>query len=346
MRKLQKFIFRSILRSILRIIIVTAIVLLLFFTAYQLWTPGKTDTSGKFDRGENGIWIQHGWLGDNDWFAKYKKDKMQFRQPKCIEGLATNQKKHDIIYVFPHLCPASENGTIPSMDNEQIKDFFKYFKDFKVLPWVGGILDKHVFLNSAKWRKNFINSTVKLLQKHPEFSGIHINIEPLPSGNPDFIKLLKELKTSLPENKILSIAAYPPPTIWHRFPSVHWEKRYYAEVSKYADQMVVMMYDTSIRDKKVYQWLIAQWTRDVLQWSDKNTLLGIPVYNDADTGYHNPEIENLNFFLMGMNKGLSSYQTIPENFKGVCLYSEWEMDKNEWKDFSTYFLGKSNDTPR
>ncbi len=51
-------------------------------------------------------------------------------------------------------------------------------------------------------------SVNKLLNANPLLAGIHINIEPVPSGNTDFLKLLKELKHRLPKGKILSVAAY------------------------------------------------------------------------------------------------------------------------------------------
>lgn len=36
--------------------------------AYLLWTPGKVVRDGRFDLGTNGVWLQHGWLGDDEWF--------------------------------------------------------------------------------------------------------------------------------------------------------------------------------------------------------------------------------------------------------------------------------------
>jgi len=65
---------------------------------------------------------------------------------------------------------------------------------------------------------------------------VHINLEPLRSGNPDFLGLLHQLRNELPQGKILSMAAFPPPALWHRFPGVHWDRRYFPEVARRADQ--------------------------------------------------------------------------------------------------------------
>src|SRR6185295_20422448 len=105
--------------------------------------------------------------------------------------------------------------------------------------------------------------------------------------NVDFLRLLDELHAALPKGKLLSIAAYPPPTRWHPYPDVHWDEVYFRQVSSHADQMVVMMYDTSLKVPKIYQSLMASWTREVLAWSgEKPVLLGLPAYEDANVEYH------------------------------------------------------------
>ncbi len=77
---------------------------------------------------------------------------------------------------------------------------------------------------------------------------------------------------------------------------------------------------------------MSDWTSDVLIWSgDTKVLLGIPVYDDAGVGYHIPEVENLRNALLGVHAGLSKFKSIPENYSGVVIYCEWEMDDQEWE---------------
>jgi len=45
---------------------------------------------------------------------------------------------------------------------------------------------------------------------------VHINIEPMTSGDANFLALLDELRSALPKEKLISIAAYPPPTRFQR----------------------------------------------------------------------------------------------------------------------------------
>ena len=101
---------------------------------------------------------------------------------------------------------------------------------------------------------------------------------------------------------MLSVAAFPPPTLWHPFGDVHWDEEYYKEVSGRVDQIVVMMYDTALRFQKVYQNLVVHWTREVLDWSNgPEVLLGLPAYQDEDVAYHDPEVENLMNAILGIH---------------------------------------------
>jgi hypothetical protein len=84
------------------------------------------------------------------------------------------------------------------------------------MPWIGGPAGPSTRTPSAKWRATFIESITNLLTDHPGFAGVQINIEPLTSGDKDFLRLLEEIHAALPKGKLLSVAAYPPPTRWQR----------------------------------------------------------------------------------------------------------------------------------
>jgi len=333
--KILQHLNRPPLRTILLLVAVLGILGL----TYLLWSPGERVFDGRHDLKTNGIWIQHGWLGNDLWFQRNQKDKMSFRSDQRIQDLANLLASHGVKYVFPHLCPCSPNGKIAPVDPIQTERFLDHFGEFAVLPWIGGVLDVHCSPESPQWRKNFVSSVVDLLQTHPRLAGVHLNIEPMPTGNSDFLALLEELRQAMPEGKIISVAAYPPPTQWHRFPEIHWEESYYRQVAQRTDQLVPMMYDTAIKYPKFYRHLMSQWTTEVLNWSgDTQVLLGVPAYNDAGVGYHNPNVENLQNALSGIHAGLSEYKTLPSNYAGIAIYSEWEMDRKKWDCLRRGFL--------
>lgn len=306
--------------------------------AYCVRSPGLEVDDGRYDRRKNGIWMQHGWLGDDSWFDRNDRDRTRFRDEGKVVQLADRMRDHGVKYVYPHLCPCHPDGGIAPVDPQQTELFLDGFEGIDVIPWIGGVLGRHAFPEEAAWRATFAGSVVDLLDTHPRLAGVQVNIEPLPSGDPGFLALLDELNAAMPDGKILSIAAYPPPTTWQPSPEVHWDEAYFRQVAQRADQMAPMMYDTSIRHAKPYQSLMSSWTTDVLAWSgDTPVLLGVPVYDDAGVGYHHPDVENLDNALMGIHAALDAFEEIPGNYEGIAICCEWEMDEGEWETMRTQF---------
>lgn len=83
---------------------------------------------------------------------------------------------------------------------------------------------------------------------------------------------------------------------------------------------------------------MVDWTTRIRKWSGEcEVLLGLPAYNDAEVGYHDPGTKNLSNALPGIHRGLSQ-TPIPANYQGVALYCDWEMNGREWECFRTQFL--------
>ena len=98
------------------------------------------------------------------------------------------------------------------------------------------------------------------------------------------------------------------------------------------------MYDAGQRIPKAYQKLMADWTVEVLNWSQsRSVLLGVPTYGDAGVDYHYPGTENLTNALLGIHKGLALHP-IPQNYQGVAIYCEWETSDSEWEYWRQHFL--------
>ncbi len=248
-------------------------------------------------------------------------------------------KARRIHYVYPHLCPAQPRGEIPDHDDAQIGVFLdaaeKY--DIQVIPWIGGVLDESARIHDPTWRKSFCAAVAKLLKNHPRLAGVQVNVEPLPDGDAAFLELLAELKQVLP-GKILSVAAYPPPTVWHPFPNVHWNPEYLRKVAERADQMCVMMYDTALRYEKFYVALMRSWSRELTEavsGTRCELLFGLPAYDDAGVGYHDPKVENLSSALSGCAAGLDGRSV--KNFAGFAIYCEWEMNPEKWSVWERFF---------
>ena len=91
---------RKILKSVCRIILAAGCIVACAILGYALWSPGSGIADGRFDRGQNGIWLGHGWLGHNSWFRLYRKDSGEFRTEEAIRKLFDRLKekaeKYDI----------------------------------------------------------------------------------------------------------------------------------------------------------------------------------------------------------------------------------------------------------
>lgn len=309
--------------------------------AYLLWTPGKVVEDGRFDLGTNGVWLQHGWLGDDEWFDHYQRDHALFRNDRAIDETIDKLKAHGISYVFPHLCPATDEGGIALVDHAQVERFLDRTEGVQVIPWIGGILDAHCIPRKSEWRATFCKSVADLFERHPRLAGVQLNIEPMESNEPGYLELLDELRAALPKGKILSIAAYPPPTRWHPYPEVHWEEDFFRQVADRVDLVVPMMYDTGITYPKLYEHLMATWTKEVIDWSgDTAVLLGVPAYDDSGVDYHDPAAENLLHAIRGINAGLNSYEELPKNYRGIAIYAEWTMTPSDWQTLQDEFRAR------
>ena len=123
-----------------RTIIPGLCLLLALGLGYLLWKPGLDLRDGSHDRGSNAIWLGHGWLGGNNWFIRNAKTNQlsRFRADDRIRELADKLRRHHITDVFPHLCPAGLDGSLPSTDPEQVERFLDGFGGFRVIPWIGG----------------------------------------------------------------------------------------------------------------------------------------------------------------------------------------------------------------
>lgn len=322
-----------------RIAAAVLVIILIVLTGYWLWSPGRDSLPVETRLLKNGIWLRHGWFADDAYFRRNPgQNAAAFRGAPAAEDLMCQLKVRHIHYVYPHLCPAKPDGALPKYDDAQIGRFLdaaaKY--DIEVIPWVGGVLDESARIHDPAWRKRFCTSIAKLLKTHPRLAGVQINVEPLPDGDPAFLQMLAELKKVLPD-KLLSVAAYPPPTRWHPFPNVHWSPEYLRKVAEQSDQMCVMMYDTALRYEKFYVALMRSWSRELTETVSGTRcklLFGLPAYEDAGVGYHDPRVENLSSALSGCAAGLAGKSA--ENFAGFAIYCEWEMTPEKWSVWENF----------
>lgn len=287
-----------------------------------------------FNKNHNAVWIGHQWVGEN------KSDRE-------IQELVTNLKDHGIDTVFVHSGPLKEDGNIDPNTYRYAVEFIEtarsFDPDIQYQAWIGQIRSK-IDLSDSEVRHNIANQCM-LLAQLLDFDGIHFDIEPVWDGDTDFIITLKECREVLPEGKIISVALaelIPHSVIWftqniHTFKNYNTEKNY-LNVALYADQVVVMVYDTSIKSEWLYKWLVMEETIRVTSFLDKTEVfIGIPAYEGGKEVF-DPKVENIKNGLRGIIMGLNNLRSNEDNFAGAAIYSYWEMDDDEWETYENIWL--------
>jgi hypothetical protein len=298
----------------------------------------------QLDRSRNAVWLEHRWLqgeaGEQELIA-----------------LCARMKTHRIRYVYPHLSPANEDGRLPPFSQDAARQFRKVLRrecpDILALPWIGGVQSGYhqmrtgtIRLMSDAYLQTFASECVYLTDQLG-FDGIHLNVEPVNSGNQRFLEWLEYIKSRIGRGKILSVAASKPAFIdgFNISPLRSWDLDYLEAVIRKCDQMVLMNYDTGISMPFLYSWFVYDRVAALLRrihaaQAQCRFLLGIPTYDDAPN--HRAAAENIEASCRGLSAALRRKDVPKQNFEGVALYAYWTTSESEWRQYLQYWAGPTN----
>ena len=168
------------------------------------------------------------------------------------------------------------------------------------------------------------------------FDGVHLNVEPVPDGDVEFLALLRALRTAI-GGGILSISATRPGPFALPFaPNFLWSPEYYVRVAAEADQLVVMAYDTALPTPSLYRRYLAyaasSMTRNLAPSgtgarADRHPHLR---RNGAHAPRRRRDARRTRWpGLVAGLRGVGGGGT----FEGVALYAEWTTDEAEWATY-------------
>ncbi|MBU1151273.1 hypothetical protein KJ632_00425 [Patescibacteria group bacterium] len=303
------------------------IFLWLYFVGFSANRPGT-----EFNKGHNAVWIGHKWVGE-------------WQSEEEIRTLVEIFENHGIDTIFVHCGPLGSDGSIEAETYKFAQNFLEtarqYSNDIEYQAWLGQIRGR-IDLAEESVRENVLTQ-VNILTELAGFDGIHYDIEPVWDEDSDFLRLLKETRGHLGEEKKMSVALaefIPKSFIWlmqrlHEFKNYNTEINY-RNVGEFADQIVVMTYDTGFDDPELYEWLVKEQTVWVTRlYDEKEVFIGLPSY-EAGEGF-DPVVENIGTGLRGVIRGLNNSRSEVNNFAGVAIYSFWETDEEEWAVYSNLF---------
>ena len=302
-----------------------------------------TDYPGSvFNQGTNAVWLGVEWVDEA-------------HTPDEIAVLVDDLQRRQIRYVFVYTSFLRDDGAFnPSYDHaaEFVAAIRAMDAEIMVLAWIGLPLnapgtgsDYHVVLDGETTRQQIVNFSVQLIHELG-FDGIHLDPEPIHSGNEDVLALLDETRSALGSDGLLSIATrriWPvyPDWSWPLTDRVAWDRAYYREVARRVDQMAVMIYDSGLP----LGWIYRKWAQfQVISISraidgiDVEVLMGVPTSEEA-TATHHPRAENMRSGLEGIIDGLNDKSARSDVVDGVAIYPAWETDEVEWAIYESLWLG-------
>jgi hypothetical protein len=306
--------------------------------AYLAYSPAGDLQPHPFNQDRNGVWLEHKWLEKEQSLA-------------AMEALFTGLAEHGVMYAFPHLIPFSTSGGLPVHSREQMRAFLSTARrvapGLKLLPWVGGLRAGYrrtrpgtLSLGDLGQRQRIVAECRGLIDEG--FDGIHVNVEPVPDGDSDLLALLQALRTAVGARHLLSISTIRPgPIALPGAPNFLWTPDYYRRVAAYADQVVVMAYDTALPTAPLYRRYVAYAAASATRacaGTRARVLMGIPTYDESGM-MHRAAVESPESAIAGVVAGLRGVGA-GGTFEGVALYAEWTTDASEWTVYERLWRGR------
>ncbi|MCX5050793.1 hypothetical protein [Streptomyces sp. NBC_00474] len=300
-------------------------------SALRLNYTGDPKT-GTYSRGRDAIWLGHAWVDGRKTDAD-------------VTALARRLKNTGIRDLYVHAGPLEHDGTLPKSAYPKarwlIAAVYREAPGTRVQAWLGDVLATEsptgMRLERPETRAAVVTSTRQILAAG--FEGAHFDLEPLHSGDRDYLTLLDSLRSvTRAHHALLSVAAHQidPLPGFHAFWGTvaghpkWWSQRFFGQVARRVDQIAVMSYDTMQPLQSLYGGYVAQQTSLALEVTPKSTdlLMGLPFYHENRFGHWN-HAETVPAAVRGVRLGLSRTDAGRARF-GVALYVDFAATEADW----------------
>ncbi|MGW0768618.1 hypothetical protein [Streptomyces sp. NPDC002676] len=294
-------------------------------------TPGQ----GTQTRHRDALWLGHAWVDGR-------------KTAKDVDALAHRLKDTGIRDLYVHAGPLEHNGTLPKSAYPKARWLITALHGtapgVRVQAWLGDKLATEgpdgLRLERPATRAAVLASAREILAAG--FQGTHFDLEPLHSGDRDYLALLDDLRAlTHARHAVLSVAAHQidPLPAFHSFwgaTTGHpkwWSQAYFGQVARRVDQIAVMSYDTMQPLESLYGGYVAQQTSLALEVTPDTTdlLMGLPFYHENRFG-HWAHAETVPAAVRGVRLGLSRTDAGRARF-GVALYADFAATEADWQAY-------------
>ncbi|MEU3933654.1 glycosyl hydrolase family 18 protein [Streptomyces sp. NPDC029044] len=325
---------RWIRRTALAVVLVLLVPLLAVLTALRINYTGDP-ADGTRTRDRDALWLGHAWVDGR------KKDA-------DVDALARRLEDTGIRDLYVHSGPLEHDGTLPKSVYPKARWFIDAVHEklpgVRVQAFLGDVLasenSEGMLLNDRDTRAAVVRSARQVLDTG--YEGIHLDLEPMPSDDRDFLTLLDALRRETRSRDAqLSVAAHqidPLPalhTVFGLF-TEHpkwWSQEFFGQVARRVDQIAVMTYDTAQPLEGTYGGYVAQQTSLALEVTPPSTdlLMGLPFYYESNFD-HWGHAETVPAAVRGVRLGLSRTDADRANF-GVALYIDFAATEADWRAY-------------
>ena len=294
---------------------------------------------------ENATWIK------STYFRGYDPITKKRHSTKDVEQLAIRLQINNIKYAYIFAGPYQKDGRLPDYAfsktaKNSIAILKKIYPEVKILPWIGGVQNKTVYLERKEWVKNAILDTVKLIKNMP-IDGIHLDLEYVLHSGVKFnhnklsvgryskywSQFHKKLRQALPDifisSVVVSTATGTKP--WKYKHTLNEIK----ELSFIVDQISFMFYETGLMDLKDYSDNLKEQITmikelKILPINRSQYLIGVGIFNEESNlkSYRDLGFKNLPFIL-----GLLQKESVVD---GLAIFCEWMTTEREWNQLRNY----------
>lgn len=285
-------------------------------------------------RGRDAIWLGHAWVDGR-------------KGPAELAALAQRIRGTGIRDLYVHAGPLEHDGTLPATAHPQARQLVdavhRELPGVRVQAWLGDIVSHGgagLRLNRPQVRESVTASARQVLDAG--FEGVHFDLEPVWSGDADFLTLLDrthELTTARGVPLSVAAAQIDPLPALHTVPQAladhpkWWSQRYFGQVARRVDQIAVMSYDTAMPLESLYGGYVAQQATLALEATPKNVdlLMGLPAYY-ADTWGHRGSAETVAAAVRGVRLAQTRHALNRHTF-GVALYVDFAATDTDWTSY-------------
>ncbi|WP_416518714.1 hypothetical protein [Streptomyces achromogenes] len=325
---------RRILRLLAALLALLLLPLLTAETALRINYTGDP-APGTRTRHRDALWLGHAWVDGR-------------KTDGDVRALARRLRETGIRDLYVHSGPLEHDGTLPPSAYKKARWFtaavHRELPGVRVQAWLGDVLatetPEGLRLERAATRTAILASTRAVLDAG--FQGAHFDLEPLHSGDRNYLALLDDLRAlTHARGAVLSVAAHQidPLPAFHSFwgtTTGHpkwWSQAFFGQVARRVDQIAVMSYDTMQPSQSLYGGYVAQQTSLALEVTPKGTdlLMGLPFYHENRFG-HWAHAETVPAAVRGVRLGLSRTDAGRARF-GVALYVDFAATEADWRAY-------------